>query len=255
MKRFRQALRMDSYRWSCSALFYLTIVLLWGIWIFDEHQELAASTGSVPVLCFFNWRSSASLLAAVPFATSFCEDYRNRFLWYSAQRTGVRAYAWSKTVSTMLCTFLTNLAATMSFVGILCLRFPLVEQTSDYTLAYASIPPYGALLLGDYPLLYFICVATCESLFMALLAAIALTVSCVLPDFFVTLATPIICYYGIINAAQEGIFSPYRIFMTQSIDMGGPLLSILYAAAYALAAMFLVGCVFARLVRRRVVYG
>ena len=254
MKNFRRAMRMDSYRCLQSPLFYMTIVLLWGVWSFDQIQELLSPAGIIPVIFYFHWRSSSSLLAALPFATSFCEDYRNRFLWYSIQRTNIRAYAWAKTFSTMFYTFLANMIATISFIGILLLRFPLIGN-SENVLSYASIAPYGALLLGKNPFMYFICVAVCESLFMGLLATIALTISCVLPDFFVTLAMPIICYYGFINAMQESIFSPYRVFMTHSVDMGGPLLSILYAVGYTFCGMMIVGYLFYRLVQRRLVHG
>ena len=121
--------------------------------------------------------------------------------------------------------------------------------------AIAGIAPYGSLLLGESPFLFFVCVAVCESLFMGLLATVALTISCILPDYFVTLTTPIICYYIIIHAIPVGTFSPYRIFMTHSIDMGGPWLSLLYAIGYAMVGMLITGCLFHRLVRRRIIHG
>lgn len=254
MKNFRRAMRMDRCRCLHSPLFYLSIVLLWGVWFADQFQDLMLPAGSIPVLFYFRWRQSSQLVAAVPFATSFCEDYRNRFLWYSVQRTNIRAYAWSKVCSTMLYTFLANLLATLSFVAVLLLRSPLVGN-GENVVAIAGIAPYGSLLLGESPFLFFVCVAVCESLFMGLLATIALTISCILPDYFVTLTTPIICYYIIIHAIPVGTFSPYRIFMTHSIDMGGPWLSLLYAIGYAMVGMLITGCLFHRLVRRRIIHG
>lgn len=252
MKKFVQAMRMDLCRALRSPLFYGTILLLWGVWSVDQVQELLAP--NIPVLYYFHWRSSGALLAALPFATSFCEDYRNRFLWYSIQRTNIRAYTWSKVFSSMLYTFLANMFAISGFVGILLLRSPLLG-TSENIASYASIAPYGMLLCGRFPILYFLCIAICESLFMGLLSTLALTISGMIPDYFVTLAAPIVCYYGMINMVKEGIFSPYRIFMTHSIDMGGVANSLLYAIGYAIIGTMVMGAIFFRIVKRRVSHG
>lgn len=252
MKKFAQAMRMDLCRTLRSPLFYGTILLLWGVWSVDQVQELLAP--NIPVLYYFHWRSSGALLAALPFATSFCEDYRNRFLWYSIQRTNIRAYTWSKVFSSMLYTFLANMFAISGFVGILLLRSPLLG-TSENIASYVSIAPYDMLLCGRFPILYFLCIAICESLFMGLLSTLALTISGMIPDYFVTLAAPIVCYYGMINTVKEGIFSPYRIFMTHSIDMGGVVNSLLYAIGYTIIGIMIMGAIFFRIVKRRVSHG
>lgn len=252
MKKFVQAMRMDLCRALRSPLFYGTVLLLWGVWSVDQVQELLAP--NIPVLYYFHWRSSGALLAALPFATSFCEDYRNRFLWYSIQRTNIRAYTWSKVFSSMLYTFLANMFAISGFVGILLLRSPLLG-TSENIASYVSIAPYDMLLCGRFPILYFLCIAICESLFMGLLSTLALTISGMIPDYFVTLAAPIVCYYGMINTVKEGIFSPYRIFMTHSIDMGGVVNSLLYAIGYTIIGIMIMGAIFFRIVKRRVSHG
>ena len=254
MKKLGQALRMDRCRCFRSPFFYLACAMMLVFWIITDIQAITAPPDSGAVLDLFQQRSSFALFASLPFATVFCEDFRNRFLWYSVQRTGASAYAWSKIISAMIYTLLANLLSCMIYIALLRLRFPLMSYLPNIRV-YASIAPYGELLLGSAPILYFICIAACESLFAGILGVTALTLSCLLPDFFVTLATPIILYYVIINAVTSGAASPYRIYITHSIDLGGPVISLLYAIGYAIIWMLIMGALFRHLVQRRLVHG
>ena len=92
MKNFRCAIRTNRCRCLQSPLFCLSIFLLWDVWFADQFQDLLLPAKNIPVLFSFRWRQSSLLLAAVPFAMSFCKASRNRFLWYSVQRANIRAY-------------------------------------------------------------------------------------------------------------------------------------------------------------------
>lgn len=254
MKKWRSAFRMDCFRCFHSPFFYVAIILFICIWISEIAQDLILSRGNISVLHAFDWRTTGALLSALPFATTFCEDYRNRYIWYCLQRTSTQAYAWSKIFSTALFSAIANFTASMLFVGLLDLHYPLIG-TVDSIAAYVSMVPYGGLLMGSCPFLYFVSVAICESLLIALLAIIALNVSCLIPDFYVTLATPIISYYIIINACPDGWLSPYRIFVTRSINVGGSVFSLLYAAGFTACCILILGFLFNFLLQRRVAHG
>ena len=92
MKKLKQALRMDRCRCFRSPFFYLACAMMLVFWIITDIQAITAPPDSGAVLYLFEQRSAFALFASLPFATVFCEDFRNRFLWYSVQRANIRAY-------------------------------------------------------------------------------------------------------------------------------------------------------------------
>jgi len=256
MKKWIHALRMDMFRCFCSPPIYLAVlasaaVMLTGVMqtilLFSDLNVLYLVVGQEFSVIPF-------VLCALPFATTFCADYRNRFIWYSVQRSSVPGYAWGKITCTAVCSGIAAALGIALFIAVLTARFPLIGYDSAFE-ARSSIAPYGELLLGSHPIAYFLCKLLCEAMFAAILATAALTISCFIPNIFVALVSPIICFYAAINAAPYGWLSPYRLFITTSVDMGGPARSMLYTFAYTVCCIGILGAIFLIRLKRRVEHG
>ena len=256
MKNWRRAFCSDMARCFHAPRFALAVMMIAGIRILGVVQEIRL-VGQTNVLYLHHvgeFGIATIFLGPLVYSTAFVSDYQNRFTPYCVKRSSVAGYAWGK----ICCAALGGAAATalglLIFYLLLAVRFPLVEADSMLE-TLSDVAPFGALLLGAHPFAYFAAMTLLDALRAAVLAASAVFVSCLIPNVFVALCSPILVYYLAVNAFPYGWLSPYRVLVTASVDMGGVGASTLYAVGYALLWVALMGAAFCHGVRRRVEHG
>jgi hypothetical protein len=195
MNSFFGCLRMDLRRAFLSRSFLLSTLGMAAVYLYIVFSELiTVHSGSVYYLNMCMDSSDFSMLAllfcAVPYATSFCEDWNNQFVRPSCIRSGPGKYCASKI---FVCAFSgggTIVLAHILVWLILALKFPLFkvgDHSGDFVLLHS-------VLQGGHIVSFFICDLILMLLLYALLATIAFFISIHVPNIFVTLVSPLIIY-------------------------------------------------------------
>lgn len=251
------ALRVDLFRGISSPFLFLSIIAITVVQLSGVFNEIQL-TGETNVLYLYR-RHKLDLislfLAAMPYSTAYCTEYRSRFARYSIQRSSAFDYAWAKMISSSLLGCLATFLGVSLFLFTLALRFPLMDKTDSMYEVFSDIGPYGSLLKGSHPGLYFLFMAANRSLMASVLAAIATASSAFIPNLFVVLSSPIISYYFVMHALPMGLWNPYDVYRAINIGVGGPLTSMLYAIFFAMAWIYLLGWIFYWGVKRRIENG
>lgn len=257
IKKVFMALRLNAAQCFSSAPFWLSslafaVVLLLGVW--KEWRP------GYDVLYLHNLQEFEVIMvfiAALSYSASFCIDWRYHFSPYAIQRSSIAAYAWAKYITSALGGALSVLLGKTLYFGVLMVTSPLIEQGSSVLEAYACVPPFGYLLYGNAPMLFFALMVLLTSIEASMYASIAMAVSAFIPNLFVALSSPIFLYYLSINWISRSRYriNPLYIYSNISVDMGGFIPSLLYAAGYAFVVCLLGGLLFCWGVKRRVVHG
>ena len=180
------------------------------------------------------------LLAAIPTAAGFCNDWCCQFIRPVVTRSGIRRYALSKLL----------ICALTSFLVVMILYLPAAHDNP----INAPVPPYGSLLEGPAPFLYILCVASLFALSASLWAVVGLAVSARLPNKFVAVSTPLIASYLVqeLTKSLPPQFNLYYLSRARNILGQGAAVSFLYSAFVFMALIGLAGYFFYVTVQRRV---
>ncbi len=249
-------LRMDLNRCFRSPLFMLSAIAITILKVIGVLQEIQiVGETSILYLTRAQQLGMVSLFfGVIPYSTVYCMDYLNRFDIYSISRASVSSYTWSKIICAALSACLVTVIGNMLFYGALALKFPIIESDGMFDSLSQSLP-FGPLLISSYPVLYLLCLALMDSFLSTVLASLAVTVSSFIPNIFVALSSPIIFFYTIVNIPVEGPLSMYRVLVLMNVNIGSPVLSLLYAAIYTIILISILGVVFNYGVKRRLRHG
>ena len=131
------------------------------------------------------------LMAAIPTAAGFCNDWCCQFIRPVVVRSGVKRYALSKLLVCALSSFLIVMIGMALFFAFMGFILPAAHPDP----LNAPVPPYGSLLEGPAPVLYLLCVGSLFALSASLWTVVGLAVSTRLPNKFVAICTPLIASY------------------------------------------------------------
>ena len=190
------------------------------------------------------------LLAAIPTAAGFCNDWCCQFIRPVVTRSGIHRYALSKLLICALTSFLVVMIGMTLFFSVMSLYLPAAHDNP----INAPVPPYGSLLEGPAPFLYILCVASLFALSASLWAVVGLAVSARLPNKFVAVSTPLIASYLVqeLTKSLPPQFNLYYLSRARNILGQGAAVSFLYSAFVFMALIGLAGYFFYVTVQRRV---
>lgn len=190
------------------------------------------------------------LMAAIPTAASFCNDWCCQFIRPVVVRSGVKRYALSKVLVCVLSSFLIVLIGMALFFAFMSFLLPVAHDNP----LNAPVPPYGSLLEGPVPVLYLLCVGSLFALSASLWTVIGLSVSARLPNKFVAVSTPLIASYLVqeLTKSLPPQFNLYYLSRARNILGQGAAVSFLYSAFVFMALISLAGYFFYVTVQRRV---
>lgn len=249
---------MDMVRGLRSPMLYLTAlavaILQWaGVW---QEMALDPRADVFSLYCIQGMETTAISLAALPFATAFCVEWRHRYARYAIQRSSIGAYSWSKLLTASALGGAAVALGYAAFYGALALRLPLADAGSSAYAAFSQRAPFGRLLRDGRRVAFFAALFLLDhALVAAIGAAVAVAVSGAMPNLFVALSAPIVYSYINVNAFSSNKYlSLIAVFDgLRGESFGGALPTLAYRLGYAAATVALLGSLFRVLVQRRVV--
>lgn len=263
MTSLREALRIDLKRAFRLPTFLGVVALILVMNYLAVAQEYSAIPGASVVYLFTMFIRGgvfaliATIYGALPYANGFCIDWKQQFIRANVVRTTRNAYAWSKVISVGLSAFAVVFAGYLLTILLFNLHMPLVGtefaaegyQTYDTTV-------FGSLL-STSPYLYVLATTCITSISCMFWAVFALLVSAYCANSFVALSAPIITYYLVSIVVGRGLPLWLDLGSLDSgvVDMGGPLPSLLYVAAFYLVLSLVAGLLFCRKVKWRLANG
>ncbi len=202
---FFRMLRMHGNRLFQSKRFYMSILCMAGISLLSIAAEIQEGVDfSVYYLIQIRHGIGAFFLAmsvviALPYGMNYLEDRKNHYEYGIMSRGDRLSYCWANVVVTALSAFLTVFFGYLILYGILRLRFPVIrteelEILREYLSAQGGVTPYERLLLGNVPILYFLCTFFTEAIAYAFMAGVTLMFSAKITNAFVLLSVPLIFY-------------------------------------------------------------
>lgn len=253
-------LRMDLRRGIASPRMAAAVLCAVGINFLTISQELTLGSQSVGILYYYGMFESFGafsvlrcFLAALPFATSYCEDWNSRYLHGCVIRSSPESYACSRAISVALSGFLATIMGYLLTFAILAIRMPILSADAGQNEIYLSEAGFGTLL-PNHPVLFLLLHVFVSGLNYGFWAVFALCVSGVLPNPFLVLASPVIGWYVLVNLS-DFLCLPgslhINIAAAGTAHIQGVLPTIAFSGAYFGVLTLIVGYLFCRRVKWR----
>lgn len=197
-----QYLKMDFYRSLFSWQFLIGIfgvVCIMFLAIFENNQ-LDTSVLYVYAMVVYGLPfMTVHIMCAFPYATSFCEDWENKYFHLEVVRGKLGYYICSKVVVIFLTSVLTLVIGSMIFVCVLHLFLPWIMQQDSIYMGYLETGGLTQFLRSQNFILFFLLSSVQYGLLSGILALLASYVSLFISNKLLILAVPAIGYYFIEN--------------------------------------------------------
>ncbi|MBM7542334.1 hypothetical protein [Amphibacillus cookii] len=200
---------------------------------------------------FGNLMLILATIPLIPFTLSFASEHQQRAVLPWVIRAGVNQYAIGKLLFSLLSAFLTTALGLVLVVIVLLIWLP-VYQYGHGAEAYS-----GYLVNGQW-MRYLLFNISHLSLSSVLFAVIAFWVSTMIPNKFVTLATPVVCYYLLHRLTATLTIPVYfqaMYIFEATYDAGTPWSSFLLKFVTVLVISLPLAYLSVRNIKRRVSYG
>lgn len=197
-------------------------------------------------------------IAALPFASSFCSDWDNKYIRPTVVRASIKQYSLSKVIAVFISSALVVMIGTGIFMFITTFLLSNPEPSPAQLENYANSASFGQFVVRGQYFLYIAVHSFIESFYFAFYAVVALAISTLIPNIFVTLAAPLIAHYLVIHLNTilqlPDIFRIY-VLMNGNINFGGIMKSFLIIAFYPWLLSLIVGVFFYRCVKEQIQNG
>lgn len=228
---------------------------------FDSWNDLInALTSRAGNVHYFFWNSSLGgacrtyflpIFAAVPFATSFCKEYKLHVLPFIVSREGKRKYCIVKYIVNALCGGLVVVIAVATLLLLLSTVLPIADTTLQDVLVSERFHAYVAI---NHPFEYGLIEIFSAFLTGILWSSVALCVSVYIPDPFVVLVSPY--FISFVSTQMYRIFhiaDRYRLdkLLTGNVIIHSSSYTVLICTVIVVIIVFLLGFLFQRVVLRR----
>lgn len=230
---FPSMLRADFRRVFSSFGLYATILCTFLVFLLSVSEEIQLVAGSegASVCYFFNAVNSFNsladimlIVATLPFALSFCEDWKNKYYRALLIRSNISSYCWARALVCFIATFLAVFLGLMLFIGVLSIWFPIaVAGDGEYGI-------FRVFIQNGQPIFYLIFLCVIRGFASAFWSIVSLTFSAYIANVFVALTAPLI-----VNKLLAVLFTtllPQRYsiyyFTEGLVDMGSWGLSLAY---------------------------
>lgn len=196
-------------------------------------------------LSFF--KKMTVIFAAIPFASSFCNDWNFQYIKPTIIRGGINRYIFSKVVVCSISAFLTVSIGLLLYAFILSFKYPLHHMNDQV------MPPYGSLLASGFPFSFTLLKIFIFSLAATMWTISGLTISAILPNRFVAIASPFVFGYIIqeLTMSLPLYLNIYVLTRGGDVIQKGVLLSFLYTVFVFLLLILFLGLLFKKLVEMR----
>lgn len=193
------------------------------------------------------------LFCALPYTTSFCNDWNSKYIRSVVARMGTRRYALCKIISCALSSGTAMVLGIILFTLPLTLRIPLVDTSSRLANYQQFITTLGGgFLLNGHFIMYFIVYIYLAFLAAAFWSVLGLCVSAYIPNKFVALFTPFIGLYVLAYITSKfPIWLQLNKITNGDCIINGTFVSIIYATIFVTVLIACVGLLFYKTIERR----
>ena len=254
----RYVIRMTFLQLLTSPALYLCILGVFVLCLFSTRETISDLTMPRVDLAYVldhlmdlsTFQRLLILLAALPSAAGFCNDWSCQYIRPVVVRSGVKRYAFAKVLACFLSSLLVILAGMALFFFMMGFYLPVAHPNP----INAPVPPYGVFLESPVPVLYLFCICSLFALSAALWTVIGLAVSARLPNKFVAVCTSLIASYLLTELSLLLPPALNLFFLSRGwLSIGqGAAVSYLYTAGIFLALIAAAGFLFYWTVKRRV---
>lgn len=258
---FLSVLKVDGKRAFFSPWFFSTIGVVCVLYLLSVSNELKIMMGGGNVVYFFmsvnNFNSLMDIMLVIsvlPFAMSFCHDWKNRYIRSIQARTTNRAYCWSKLITTFFSSFVAIYAGLLLFILVLSFGHPIDGgvDTVDKSILFSNFIAEGK------PMLFLLSLCTIRACAAGMWAVVSLACTAFVPNVFIALTAPLILHklYIVLQSILSLPQQIYIDYLTEGfISVGDWGQSLLFACGFFVVCSVLLGILFQRRVRKAVANG
>ncbi len=254
MKRFFYTTGMCLKKTVCGVKFGIAVVLYMGL-LAIISQDLFSQYATVYYVFHYAFANSTSyfllVICAFPNAAVFSEEWQARRFVASYTRAKKIPFAASMMVSSFLSAFGVSVIASVFYLAVLSLRYPLCGDASDISfLDQMRIYANGGLAIAGNYFLYYLIEFVTQGCLMGLFSALATLLSIRLTDSHIAVVMPMILYITITNLMSwisvSRLLNPYHVYsqsgtVYRTLFPGGTdnfsVISMLYPLVYTAALL------------------
>lgn len=137
------------------------------------------------------------LLCVVGGGLDYCMDVKNHFMRYTVVRSGLSSYTLSKTIVSAAAGWISSLLGQAIFLGLMWFVLRYINGGTGEEMTSSGLVPemwWGLLTF---------------SLLGSVLSVLGLFVTCFVPNVFVGITAPVLCYYMVITLTDKYFTNPY----------------------------------------------
>ena len=248
-------LRMELRRAFTSPGFFAAVVGMAAVLFVGTASEMNTLGGMGSVYYFFLCANSFNsitdimlVVSVLPFATSFCADFKNHYYRPILARTSADGYSSSKAAACFISTFAAVALGCILFVLALSLFYPFLDE-----IAATSLDPFSELPIEKYAVLHLLFFILIRSLAAAFWGELSLMSTAFMPSVFAALCMPLIAY-NLLSLLTDVFDASFNISMLQqsSVTLGPWYFTLIYSCLLFILLAVLCAVVFKKQVRRLV---
>ncbi len=189
-----------------------------------------------------------ALLPLIPYATTLASDWEQHAHPFWLIRSGVTHYVMGKMLAGAISAFLTTFLGILLYAVFLLFQLPLFTHIS-------TGDAYAVLLEQNMPIIYILARATHLSMSSMLFACLAIWVSVLIPNRFVTLVAPIVIYFMMFRLTRFWGLPDYLnipVIIEGTYDAGSAAASLITKCVTIFIPCLLLGFGAMKLMRRRI---
>ena len=194
------------------------------------------------------FRKVIAVFAAIPFASTFADEWSSNMSLSCVLRSSPKKYAWSQVTVCFLSAFITTLLGFLLYWLVDSFRLPLYIPDGN-----PLTPPYGVFLANGLAWLNILLVIVDFSLSCAMWSVTGLLISSIFPSSFIALCTPFVASYLLerITLNFPDQFNLLFVALSSVNILNNPWASFLWIVCLLSLLSAVFGAVFAYVIERR----
>lgn len=224
-------IKTDLQRAFGSKLFLIGLLATQGICYLNIPWDNLYRPSVLYMVQFIAWGSYVQLIfvgGVVCYSTSYLSDVENHYIRYLVLRSDLRSYLKAKVITTAISGFITVFLGKLLFVATLRVKYSWVLPGEQYDATAQGI----SRLMAINPQGYILADAVLYALAAAGFAVLALLISSITKNIFVTVMSPIVLFFMLTSLYQW-------FHLPQGFDLNGLLMGYIQVYADNLLFTFL----------------
>lgn len=220
MKRFFRTTGMCLAKTFCGGKFWLAVALYIGL-LTIISQDLFSEYATVYYIFHYAFANSTSyfllIICALPNVSVFVEEWSAKRFVASYIRAKKNPFSASIIMSSFLSAFGVSVIASVLFLGILSLKYPVCGDASDMEFLYQmSSYANGGVAVSGSLFLYYLMEFVTQGCLMGVFSSLAALLSIKLTDSNIAVVMPMILYIIITNVMSwmniPRLLNPYHVY-------------------------------------------